>query len=145
MSRINRPGERKERKLRSRELPPLGLGQGLEVVAGVAEAHGMSGHDSSVAQGLGQADLAHSGGSRQQGVFPLGRKPQGEGGVQQRVVQSRVIDADQAAGVLETGAFEPGFNAPAGAAVALAADDDFQEGAVAQPLPARSRTAETPL
>ena len=109
----------------------------------MAEARRVATPDGGVAQSL--EALTHSGRSRQRDVFPLGQKLQGKGGVQDPVVQSKVVDAGQAAGLLETGAFEPGFNALVGAAVALAADDDFQEGAVAQPLPARSRTAETPL
>ena len=114
-----------------------------EVAVSVAEAHRVASPDCGVAQSL--EVLAHSGRSRQQDVFPLGQKLQGGGGVQHPVVQSNVIDADQPEGLLETGVFKPGFNASVGASVALAADDDFQEGAVAQPLPTRGRTAEMPL
>lgn len=109
----------------------------------MAEAHRVASPDGGVAQSL--EVLAHSGRSHQGDVFPLGQKLQGKGGVQHPVVQPKVIDADQPEGLLETGVFKPEINASVGASVALAADDDFQEGAVAPPLPARGRTTETPL
>ena len=70
-----------------------GLGQGLEEVISMAEAHGMSGSDGGVAQGLGEEALADTGGAHQQDVLVPVEKLQGEDGVQQR--RSRVIDADQ--------------------------------------------------
>ena len=64
-----------------------GLTHRPEVAVGVDEAHGVSGPDRSIAQGLGQEALAHAGGSHQQDTLTLVEKLQGEGGVQQTAVQ----------------------------------------------------------
>ena len=64
-----------------------GLGQGSEEVVGVAEAHGVSGADGGVAQGLGEEALADTGGAHQQDVLVPVEKLQGEYGVQQTTIQ----------------------------------------------------------
>ena len=51
------------------------------------EAHGVSGTDGGVAQGLGQEALADAGGSQQQDVLVPVQKLQGEDCVQQPAVQ----------------------------------------------------------
>ena len=74
------------------------------------EAHGVSGTDGGVAQGLGQEALAHSGGSHQQYVLVLVQELQGEDGVQQAAVEGdgrRPVEVLQPAGLLEAGALQP--------------------------------------
>ena len=53
---------------------------------------------------------------------------QGDGG--------RPVEVLQAAGLLETGALKPQFNAPVGAVIDLVAEDDLQEGCIVQLLSA---------
>ena len=52
----------------------------------MAEAHGVSGADGRVAQGLGQETLADAGRSHQEDVLVLVQKLQGEDGVQQSAI-----------------------------------------------------------
>ena len=59
----------------------------LEEVVGMAEAHGVSGLDGSVAQGLGEEALADASGAHQQDVLVPVEKLQGEYGVQQTAIQ----------------------------------------------------------
>ncbi len=49
----------------------LGLGHGLEEVVGVAQAHGMSGADGGIAQGLGEEALADASGAHQEDMLML--------------------------------------------------------------------------
>ena len=64
-----------------------GLGQGPEEEVGVDEAHGVSGADGGVAQGLGEEALADTGGAHQQDMLVPVEKLQGEDGVQQTAIQ----------------------------------------------------------
>ena len=92
-----------------------------------------------VAEGLGQEALADAGGSHQQDVFVFVQELQGEDGVQQSPVHGdgrRPVEVLQPANLLEAGTLQPRLDAPAGPAVDLAAEDDFQEGGVVQLLPA---------
>ena len=52
----------------------------------MAEAHGVTGADGGIAQGLGQEGLAHTGGTHQQDMLVPGEELQGEGGVQEPTV-----------------------------------------------------------
>ena len=70
-----------------------GLGHGPEEVVGMDEAHGVSGTDGGVAQGLGQEALADAGGSQQQDCSCLSRNSREKTASSSR--QSSVIDADQ--------------------------------------------------
>ena len=63
-----------------------GLGHSLEEVISMAEAHGVSGADGGVAQGLGEEALADTGGAHQQDVLVPVEKLQGEYGIQQAAI-----------------------------------------------------------
>ena len=86
-SRMSRSGDRKDRKMRSTELSTRGLGHGFEEVISVAEAHGVSGADSGIAESLSEEALPHAGWSHQQHVLVLVQKLGREYGVQQTAVQ----------------------------------------------------------
>ena len=64
-----------------------GLGHGFEEVISVAEAHGVSGADSGIAESLSEEALPHAGWSHQQHVLVLVQKLGREYGVQQTAVQ----------------------------------------------------------
>ena len=112
-----------------------GLGHGLEEIISVAEADGVSGADGRVAQGLGEKALTHASRSHEKHVLVFVEKLQGADGVQQTAIQGdrrRPVEVLQAAGLLKTGALEPEFDAPVGAAVDFVAENDLQEGCVVQ-------------
>ncbi len=105
----------------------------------MAEADGVTAPDGSVAQGLGQEGLAHTGGAHQQDVLVPGEEFQGEDGVQKSPVQGDgggPVEVLQAAGLLESGVAQAQFQAAVGAAVDLVGEYDFQEGSVVQLVPA---------
>ena len=115
------------------------MGHGFEKAFGMDEAHGVSGADGGVAQGLGQEALPDTRRPHQENMFVLVQELQGEDSVQEPAVQGDgggPVEVLQAAGLLEAGALKPQFHAAVGAAIDLVTEDDLQEGGIVQLFPA---------